>query len=56
VVLVVQDVSNEMNWRRVDIVLWDDNPAQFGYLMPMSPAEVDSIRHSEDAHSNGCCG
>ncbi len=46
----VQAVSNEMNGERVDIVLWDDNPAQF-VINAMAPAEVDSIIIDEDAHS-----
>ncbi|MFT4573357.1 MAG: N utilization substance protein A [Marinomonas primoryensis] len=46
----VQAVSNEMNGERVDIVLWDDNPAQL-VINAMSPAEVDSIVIDEDAHS-----
>ncbi|MFT2110740.1 transcription termination factor NusA [Marinomonas sp. 2405UD68-3] len=46
----VQAVSNEMNGERVDIVLWDDNPAQL-VINAMAPAEVDSIVIDEDAHS-----
>ncbi len=46
----VQSVTNEMNGERVDIILWDDNPAQF-VINAMSPAEVLSIVVDEDAHS-----
>jgi len=46
----VQSVSNELAGERVDIILWDDNPAQF-VINAMSPAEVESIVVDEDAHS-----
>ncbi len=46
----VQSVTNEMNGERVDIILWDDNPAQF-VINAMSPAEVQSIVVDEDSHS-----
>lgn len=46
----VQAVSNELGGERVDIVLWDDNPAQF-VINAMSPAEVVSIVVDEDRHS-----
>ncbi len=46
----VQAVSNELAGERVDIVLWDDNPARF-VVNAMSPAEVVSIVVDEDAHS-----
>jgi len=46
----VQTVSNELAGERVDIILWDDNPAQF-VINAMSPAEVQSIVVDEDAHS-----
>lgn len=40
-----------MNWgERVDIVLWDDNPAQF-VINAMAPADVSSIVVDEDNHS-----
>ena len=35
----VQAVSNELSGERVDIILWDENPAQF-VINAMSPAEV----------------
>jgi transcription termination/antitermination protein NusA len=46
----VQAVSNELNGERVDIILWDDNPAQF-VINAMSPADVVSIVIDEDARS-----
>ena len=46
----VQAVSNELHNERVDIVLWDDNPAQL-VINAMAPAEVASIIVDEDAHS-----
>ncbi|MBK1647905.1 transcription termination factor NusA [Rhabdochromatium marinum] len=46
----VQAVSNELNGERVDIILWDENPAQF-VINAMSPADVVSIVIDEDAHS-----
>jgi len=46
----VQAVSNELGGERVDIILWDDNAAQF-VINAMSPADVTSIVVDEDAHS-----
>jgi N utilization substance protein A len=46
----VQAVSNEIAGERVDIIPWDDNPAQF-VINAMSPAEVISIVVDEDTHS-----
>ena len=46
----VQAVSNELNGERVDIVLWNDNPAQF-VINAMAPAEVQSIIVDEEKHS-----
>ncbi len=46
----VQAVSNELGGERVDIVLWDDNPAQF-VMNAMAPAEIVSIVVDEDAQS-----
>lgn len=43
----VQAVSNELNNERVDIVLWDDNPAQL-VINALSPAEVASIVVDEE--------
>ena len=45
----VQAVSGELGGGRVDIVLWDENPAQF-VINAMAPAEVASIVVDEDAH------
>jgi len=46
----VQAVSNELGNERVDIVLWDDNPAQL-VINAMAPAEVASIIIDEETHS-----
>lgn len=46
----VQAVSGELNNERVDIILWDENPAQL-VINAMAPAEVESIVMDEDAHS-----
>lgn len=46
----VQAVSNELGGERVDIILWDENPAQFA-INAMAPAEVASIVVDEDTHS-----
>jgi len=45
----VQAVSNELGGERVDIILWDENPAQF-VINAMAPAEVASILVDEEAH------
>lgn len=45
----VQAVSNELNGERVDIILWDEKPAQF-VINAMAPAEVSSIVVDEDKH------
>ncbi len=46
----VQAVSNELNGERVDIVLWNENPANF-VINAMAPAEVQSIIVDEEKHS-----
>jgi len=46
----VQAVSSELAGERIDIILWDENPAQF-VINAMSPAEVISIVVDEEAHS-----
>lgn len=46
----VQAVSNELDGERIDIVLWDDNPAQL-VINAMAPAEVESIVVDEDTRS-----
>ena len=43
----VQAVSNELAGERIDIILWDDNPAQF-VINTMAPAEVASIVVDEE--------
>jgi N utilization substance protein A len=43
-------VSNELSNERIDIILWDDNPAQL-VINSMSPAEVASIIVEEDSHT-----
>ncbi len=45
-----QAVSGEIGGERVDIVLWDENPAQF-VINAMAPAEVAAIIVDEDAHA-----
>ena len=46
----VQAVSNELAGERVDIILWDENEAQF-VINAMAPAEIESIVVDEDKHS-----
>ncbi|MGH1486020.1 MAG: transcription termination factor NusA [Cellvibrionaceae bacterium] len=46
----VQAVSNELGNERIDIILWDDNPAQF-VINAMAPAEIESIVVDEDTRS-----
>lgn len=46
----VQAVSNELGGERIDIILWDDNPAQL-VINAMAPAEVSSIVVDEEKHS-----
>ncbi|WP_241581019.1 transcription termination factor NusA [Rosenbergiella nectarea] len=46
----VQAVSSELGGERIDIVLWDDNPAQF-VINAMAPADVSSIVVDEDNHT-----
>lgn len=46
----VQAVSNELSGERVDIILWNENDAQF-VVNAMSPAEIVSIVMDEDRHS-----
>ncbi|MDP7554225.1 MAG: transcription termination factor NusA [Candidatus Thioglobus sp.] len=46
----VQAVSNELNGERVDIILWDEDPAQF-VINAMAPAEVSSIVVDEEKGS-----
>jgi len=46
----VQTVSDELAGERVDIILWDENSAQF-VINAMAPAEVTSIVVDEDKNS-----
>lgn len=46
----VQAVSNELAGERIDIVLWDENEAQY-VINAMSPAEVEAIVVDEEAQS-----
>ncbi|HLB42729.1 MAG TPA: transcription termination factor NusA [Gammaproteobacteria bacterium] len=46
----VQAVSSELGGERIDIVLWNDNPAQL-VINAMAPAEVASIVVDEDRHT-----
>lgn len=46
----VQVVSNELASERIDIIPWDDNPAQL-VINSMAPAEVASIIVEEDKHT-----
>lgn len=46
----VQAVSNELAGERVDIILWDEDPAKY-VINAMSPAEVMSIVVDEDSRS-----
>ena len=46
----VQVVSGELSNERIDIILWDDNPAQL-VINAMSPAEVASIIIDEDSNT-----
>jgi N utilization substance protein A len=46
----VQAVSGELAGERIDIVLWDDNPAQLT-INAMAPAEVASIVLDEETRS-----
>lgn len=46
----VQAVSNELAGERVDIILWNENPAQF-VINAMAPAEVASIVVDEERKS-----
>lgn len=46
----VQTVSNELAGERVDIILWNENPAQY-VINAMAPAEVASLIVDEDNNS-----
>jgi N utilization substance protein A len=46
----VQAVSSELGGERVDIILWDDNPAQL-VINAMAPADISSIVVDEDSRT-----
>lgn len=46
----VQAISNELAGEKVDIIVWDENPAQF-VINAMAPADVVSIIVDEESHS-----
>lgn len=46
----VQAVSNELAGERIDIIIWNENPAQY-VIRAMVPAVITSILVDEDAHS-----
>jgi len=46
----VQAVTNELGGERVDIIMWDEEPARFA-INAMAPAEALSIIVDEDRHS-----
>lgn len=46
----VQAVSSELGGERVDIILWDDNPAQL-VINAMAPADITSIVVDEETHT-----
>ncbi len=46
----VQAVSNELNGERVDVILWDEDIAQYA-INAMAPAEVTSIVVDEDKNT-----
>lgn len=46
----VQSISNELAGERVDIVLWDEDPAHF-VINAMAPANVESIVMDEESRS-----
>ena len=45
----VNAVSDELNGERIDIILWDEDDAQF-VINAMAPAEIVSISIDEDRH------
>ncbi|WWO95249.1 MAG: transcription termination factor NusA [Candidatus Dasytiphilus stammeri] len=46
----VQSISNELGGERIDVLLWDENPAQL-VINAMAPAEVNTIVVDEDHHT-----
>ena len=46
----VQAVTNELNGERIDVVLWDDDPAQLA-IKAIAPAKIKSISVNEEDHT-----
>jgi len=46
----IDPIGNELAGERVDIIVWDENPAQF-VMNAMAPAEVVSLIVDEETHS-----
>ncbi|PIE45228.1 MAG: transcription termination/antitermination protein NusA [Gammaproteobacteria bacterium] len=46
----VQNITNELSGERVDIIVWDEEPAQF-VINAIAPAEPVSIVVDEESHS-----
>jgi N utilization substance protein A len=46
----VQSISNDLNGERIDIIMWDDNPAQL-VVNALAPAEVISVVVDEETRS-----
>lgn len=46
----VQAITNELNGEKIDIVTWDENPAQY-VINALSPAEITSIVQDDENHS-----
>ena len=46
----VQSVSSELNGERIDIILWDDNPAKI-VISSLAPGEINSISVDEENNS-----
>jgi len=45
----VMSVSNELGGERIDIIMWDEDPAHF-VINAMAPAEIESIVVDEERH------
>ena len=46
----VQAVTNELNGERIDVILWDDDPAQLA-IKSIAPAKIKSISVNEEDHT-----
>lgn len=46
----IQPIINELAGERIDVILWNENPAQY-IINAMLPAEINSIVIDEDKHS-----